>query len=141
MTLLELHINVKMTSGMSWSPDGKALAYQTSGPKGNDLRLYSLETSIDRILLNNFPPFRLYRELPEIHWLPGGEQLLVKTGRGYLCVDTFGEEPAVAFGLPEEADLAQLSPNLKLVCFIKEGDLWVQPVIEGEPRRLTNGEG
>jgi dipeptidyl aminopeptidase/acylaminoacyl peptidase len=141
MKLIDTHFNIKIPSGMAWSPDGKTLAYQTSGPRGNDLRLYDLVASTDRLLLNNIPPFRLYRELPEIRWLPGG-QLLIKTGRGYHRVDVFGNEEAVsAFEMPEDAELAQLSPDLKLVCFIKEGDLWVQPVWKGEPRRLTNGEG
>jgi dipeptidyl aminopeptidase/acylaminoacyl peptidase len=142
MNHLELHFNLKMPSGMRWSPDGRSLAYQTSGPTGSDLRLYSLETSTDRLVFGDIPPFRLYRELPQIRWLPGGQQLLVKTGRGYHRVDGSGkEEAAPAFSLPEDAELAQLSPDLQLVSFLREGDLWVQPLPQGEPHRLTTGEG
>jgi len=142
MTLIDIHINIKMPSGMSWSPDGKALAYQNSGPTGNDLRLYSLEAETDHLLFSNFPPFRLYRELPEIRWQPGGHQLFIKTGHGYHRVDASGREQAEpAFEIPDDADLAQLSPDLQFVCFIREGDLWAQAIPQGEPRRLTNGEG
>jgi len=141
MTLLDLHLNVKMPSGMSWSPDSMSLAYQTSGSTGSDLRLYSLDASTDCLLLANIPPFRLYRELPEIRWLPGGRQLLVKTGRGYQCVDDKGDQGVEAVDMPEDAELAQLSPDLQTVCFLRGGDLWLQSVPKGEPQRLTSGEG
>jgi dipeptidyl-peptidase-4 len=141
MNDLDLHLHTRIPSGLAWSPDGNHLAYQVSGPTGSDLRLYSCGDASDHLLHPDLPPFRLYLDLPEIRWSSDGQRIVYRSGSGFHACDlATGSSPQPVFTL-EGARLPQVSPDLRWVSFIQEGDIWVVPLAGGSPRRLTHAEG
>lgn len=140
MDPINLHMSVKVPSGLAWSPDGTRLAWQISGPLGSQVLSYLLADGSTRLLDASVPPFRLYKDLPQLYWA-GASRLLYYAGHEFRSAGLHGDAPALVVRTGLLGDLAQLSPDLASFSCIRDGDIWVAPLAGGEPQQLTRREG
>lgn len=140
--------------GYRFTPDGQGLTYLHSaeGSLVRSLWLYEFATGERRVLAGPPPErplsreeellrerlrirelgvtsYQFAREAPQRTILiPGGPKLRVLVGDG---------EPFEIEGT-EGVEAPRISPDGRLVAFVRSGDLYVSPVSRGEQRRLTH---
>lgn len=140
MPTLEDFLKIKSPSALAWSPDGRYLAYQVTGPAGNDIRLHTRADGAGTLLVGGLPPYQYVTEGPDLRWSPDGEWVLYASGRDYYAVPREGGEPELLADGGLAGELVQLSPDSRMISFIRNGELWVQPVPGGKARQITRGE-
>jgi len=141
MDSISLHMSVKVPSGLAWSPDGSQLAYQVSGPQGSQVLVCSTADLSTHMLDAGVQPFRLYKDLPQLHWT-ASQQVIYYAGGGYQIAGLQADQPARFVRTDLLGDLAQLSLDLTHFSCIRDGDIWIAPTTgSGEPQQLTRREG
>jgi dipeptidyl aminopeptidase/acylaminoacyl peptidase len=144
MKNIDTYLKTKVPSAIAWSPNGKTLAYQVSGPQGSEIRFFSIERSSGWVGVDSISPFRLYKDLPDLRWT-ADHHLLYNAGCDIWSI-TAQEIPEPSQSIPCVSgellgELFQLSPDLQWVSFVRDGDLWVLPVSGGSPQQVTSREG
>lgn len=136
-------LDIKTPSSVAWSPDGKHIAYQASGPKGSDIYLYSLKKGTSKKLVSGVPYYDYLRASTdaEFLWTLDGKHIIYTTGQEYYTISLEGGEPQLLISGLLLGKMLRLSPDQKNVSFIRNGDIWVQPVAKGTPKRITQSQG
>ncbi|KKN18224.1 hypothetical protein LCGC14_0957870 [marine sediment metagenome] len=136
-------LDIKIPSSIAWSPDGKHIAYQASGPKGSDIYLYSLEKGISKKLVSGIPYYDYLRAStePEFRWTSDGKHIIYTTGQEYYTISLEGGEPQLLISGLLLGKMLRLSPDQKNVSFLRDGDIWVQSLAKGTPKRITQSQG
>lgn len=140
MPALEDFLKIKAPSALAWSPDGRYLAYQITGPAGSDIRLYSGADGAGVSLVEGLPPYRYVTEGPDLRWSPDGDWVLYASGKDFYAIPREGGQPELLANGELAGELVQLSPDAKMISFIRDGELWVQGVPGGQTRQVTRGE-
>lgn len=141
---IDIALQMKVPSAFCWSPDGKRLLYQVSGPHGSDVLLHDFASGRDIPLVSGIPPYRLYKDKPDLRWTPEGDSVIYYGNLGYhlLRLDEQGQaEAQTLFNGMLKGNLFQLSPYQDVVAFLRDGEIWVEPVCGGEPMAITRGAG
>ena len=100
---VELHLSIKVPSAVSWSPDGRSLAYQATGATGSDIHIYDVAGKSDRVAASGIAPFQLYKDLPDLRWQADGQRLTFKAGLDYQIVSLAGDAAhTIAFIAPND---------------------------------------
>ncbi|MBM4187187.1 MAG: S9 family peptidase [Gemmatimonadetes bacterium] len=145
----EAYLGVKVPQSAAWSRDGRVIAYHVSSSFADEIRLYDVAARTTTVLLAR--P-REDRELDGttatgryfggegLRWTPDGREVVFREGDTYFAVGRDGGAPRVLASAELLGDMAQLSPDQKWLSFIRDGDIWVQPVAGVAPRRLTTGQ-
>ncbi|MCP5119251.1 MAG: hypothetical protein GY953_51270, partial [bacterium] len=131
-----------------WSHDGQTLAYEQDGAiqvipaSGGHGRLVVKNAELEDVS-NQFPEPERFgwrnRRVKEqkIQWFPSGEELLVCVNGDLFRVRTIdGEWTQLTTTALEEFD-AKISPDGRLVSFVRELELWVLELSSGKISRLT----
>ena len=137
---LEAFLKAKTPTLIAWSPDGSQIAYQISSSQNSEIRLYSLSNKDTKVLISGSFEHRYFKESPDLRWTPDGQSIVYSSGRNYYTISCQGGEPELLIGGFLMGDLVTLSPDLKKMSFIHDGDFWVQNVEGGAPYRITQGE-
>jgi len=66
-------------TGVTWSPDGRFLAYRFEGPTEGSLHTWSLEQHSD-LVVHTEPTLPSRTNLPTLVWLPDGRLIFVESG-------------------------------------------------------------
>lgn len=145
-----------------WSPDGKLLTYLDDGGGGPEIWAVDAATGRRHVLVDAghlrnvlLPPESrgqqtgLGRLSPTRYlWSPDSQALLFIAARELFWYDlksqsakrlvgeVKGQEPE---GGGADIDDAKVSPDSHWVSFLRNHDLWVTSVADGEPRQLTKG--
>jgi len=149
-----------LTEGLEWSPDGKLLSYFQRTGQGADARtsLWGLDVaSGKRRILLDFEKLRallpaapsgsagqqtgLGRLIPQHYfWAPGSDALLF-TSQGHLYWFDLKTNTSKQLTSGEPVQDPKISPDGGWVSFVRQYDLWVVRVADGQETRLTRGGG
>lgn len=150
------------------SPDGQTLAYiKRSGPR-SVLVLHDLESGRDRVLFDALDhdqqeAWSIFGVYPGYSWMPDGKALVIWAGGKIQRIDAAtGRADVIPFRArvkqsiteavrftqevaPDSFDVRMLrwvtvAPDGKSVVYNALGKLWLRPLPNGQPRRLTDDE-
>src|SRR5262249_12716461 len=111
-------------------------------PAGADIVVHELESGETHTAAAGLPrPGYYVKEGFDLRWAPGDDRLVYSTGTEYYTVPVAGGDPELLFSAKLLGDQVRLSPDQRHVLFVREGDIWLQPVSGGPPRQLTTNEG
>jgi imidazolonepropionase-like amidohydrolase/Tol biopolymer transport system component len=150
------------------SPDGRTLAYIKRVGIKTALVLHDLESGRERILFDGLDhdqqeAWAIFGLYPGYSWTPDGKALIIWAGGKIQRVDAAsGEAAVIPFRAqvkqtiteavrftqevaPDSFDVRMLrwvtvAPDGKSVVYNALGKLWIRPLPNGTPRRLTNDE-
>jgi len=148
----------RLTRGLAWSPDGKQVSFFETKGTGKEakteLSVMDAATGERRVLVATdklesvlpAEPSRatqatgLGRRPPsQYQWAPGGRALLFQgpTALVWFDLKTQTARPLVS-GKSEIAD-PKISPDGKLVSFVRDHNVWLVDVADGREKALTQG--
>lgn len=136
MKIANLQLSAKFPSAISWSTDSKKISFQTSGPNGSDIFIYSFVDQTCKTVITDIEPFRLYKDKPDLRWTQDDE-LLFYAGKNYQHFSESSKINDLYLNAQLIGDLVQLSPDLTWISFLREGDLWIQSIADGSTRQLS----
>jgi dipeptidyl-peptidase-4 len=133
-----------LPTGLQWHPDGKRLTFVRQAGETTKLMAIDTATGETSVLLDGAKatiPGEEPRPLPlgKATWLPDGHHLLVSEGDDIFTVDVRTAAVRALVRTPEKEELAEASPDGKLVAFVRQDDLWAVDVESGRETRLTHG--
>lgn len=144
-------------ASVRFTPDGTAITYLQAEPGSlvQSLWRHDLATG-ERTLLAGPPPGaddesrlshreHLERErrratalgVTEYAWLAGGSEPVLLVPMGGRALVRIGDGPLEPVAGVEGADAVVGAPDGSHLAFVQSGDVWIAPVMGGEPRRLT----
>jgi dipeptidyl-peptidase-4 len=128
----------RVPSDLSWSPDGRALAYLWDDGQGKALWRLDVDDGERRALVREGGDGGL--ELAAFHWSPSGETVLLESGGDIYLVAPGGETPRRLTDTAAEETDPKFSPDGSRVAFVRDFDLWTLDLASGEQTALT-GDG
>ena len=144
--------------GITWSPDGRRLAYLDSQGTGKEAKteLWTLDAvTREKTLL--LPADKLESVLPaapgtqtqatgagrrppaQFQWAPSGGALLFEGPESLAWYDLKSQSGRVLVTGNEELSDVKISPDGKFVSFLRDHNIWLVPVTGGKERALTTG--
>lgn len=133
-----------------WSRDGESIAYLRSGYTGRDVTVYSVVEGKETVVYSyekqdvdvdlTRVTGRYYAGPPPIRWTTDDDRVLFLEGKEVVSVAPRGGKPDTVFSAATLGELVELSPDARHISFIQQGDIWVQPLAGGKPRRLTQNQ-
>ncbi len=79
------------------------------------------------------------REATGFDWSPDGRGLLLHSDRSIVWLDLETLQTRVVLAGTEQIGDVQLSPDGRLVGFVRDHNLWITPLAGGPPRPITKG--
>ncbi|MCC7134755.1 MAG: DUF885 family protein [Gemmatimonadales bacterium] len=135
------YLAVRAPEALVWSPDGTKLAAYLANATGGEIRVYRpADGSMTRIV-EHLPRTRRYKDKHDLRWSADGTELMYRHGPQYWRVSSNGGTPEPI--LPADTarrEIVVLAPDRSRFSFVRGGDLWVQALGAGPPRRLVRGE-
>jgi len=128
-------------SKINWNADGSAVVYQLEDKEGDALWIQQAPSWEPKILLRMEEDGEV-EKLSVVKWSPlGGELLLGHDGDLSRLNVASGTLQSLITTEEKESD-PEYSPDGSSIAFVRDGDLILQPLAEGEERRLTtDGDG
>jgi dipeptidyl-peptidase 4 len=148
----------RLTRGITWSPDGRKLAYLDTKGTGKEAKteLWTLDAvTAERKLLVSAD--KLESMLPaapgrqtqatgagrrapsQFQWAPDGEALLFEGPESLAWFDLKSQTGRVLVSGKEELSDVKISPDGKFVSFLRDHNIWLVSVADGKERALTSG--
>jgi dipeptidyl aminopeptidase/acylaminoacyl peptidase len=141
MLSLEQALAIKSPAAVAWSSDGRRIALEVANPAGADIVVHEVESGESRTVAAGVPrPGYYVKEGFDLRWAPGDDRLVYSTGPEYYTVPAAAGDPELLFSAKLLGDQVKLSPDQRHVLFIRDGDIWLQPVSGGPPSQLTTSE-
>jgi dipeptidyl-peptidase-4 len=133
------YLGVRAPEALAWSPDRRRLAAYLGNSRDGEIRVYDVATKAMTPVATGLPRTRRYKDRTEIRWSADGSRLVYRHGTRYYEVAATGGKAKPLWTDSLTREIVVLSPAGDQVSFVREGDLWVQPLPEGEPRKLAEG--
>jgi dipeptidyl-peptidase-4 len=148
-----------LNSGLAWAPDGKRLSYvNTSGSgKGAKHELWVVDAATGQrsVLitseqwekaLSNPAAARdtqatgLGRHAPPLYqWAPAGDAILFQGANSLAWFDLKSQTARLLVSGSQAIADPKISPDGKLVCFVRDHNLWLIGTADSKERSLTEG--
>jgi dipeptidyl-peptidase-4 len=147
-----------LNPGLTWMPDGKRLSYVETVGTGKDARreLWVEDAATgqrsvlvpadkwDAALTNpaaaNTQATGLGRHAPPLYqWAPSGEAILFQGANSLAWYDLKSQSSRVLVSGTQDLTDPKISPDGKLVSFIRSHNLWVVSTADGKEHALTLG--
>lgn len=128
---------IKYPTSPAWSPDGTKVAFLWDAAGKQDL--FVVTPGGSPVALTDFPvdPDLLQADLGAFAWLSNDEILFGRAGRLWK-VAAAGGPPAAVPGSLADAGVFSLSPDRRVIAFVRRGNLWVGNVAAGTERQVTH---
>jgi len=133
-------ITGSVPSALAWAPNSQLLAFAWDSTRGGGARTAWVVTTDGSSKRPVLPVGSARESVREIAWSPDSRQLVLLRGDALLRVDVVtSRADTVALVTSEAHDLA-LSPSGDQAAYLRDGDLWMVPLVAGGglPRRLTS---
>jgi dipeptidyl-peptidase-4 len=152
-------LNGRLTRGLAWTPDSKQLSYfetKGAGPEAKmELWLMDAAKGERKLLMdaeklasllpasagkNNSQATGLGRRAAaEYQWAPGGDAILFEGSSALAWFDLKTQTGRVLVNAKAALADPKISPDGRLVSFVRDHNLWVVNVADGKERPLTDG--
>ena len=134
---IERIADIKYPTNPTWSPDGAKVAFLWDAAGKQDL--FVVTPGSPAVALTDFPvdPDLLQADLGAFAWISNDEILFGRNGRLWKVHATRGT-PAPIPGSLGDAGAFSLSPDRRIIAFLRRGNLWVGNVAAGTERQITN---
>jgi dipeptidyl-peptidase 4 len=151
-------LNGRLTRGIEWEPDGKSISFLASADpeNGGSTELWTMDASTGErkvlvdadTLASVMQPEKakaiqatgLGRITPENYfWSPKGDSLLFAGSSSLVLLDLKTMVPKTLVSGGAEVDDPKFSPDGEWVSFVRDSNLWVVNVVNGNQRALTTG--
>ena len=137
----DTYLSVRTPSALAWSRDGARLAIELTNVDGSEIRIVDASGRASVTIARGIAPRRYTVDRPDLVWSVDGSRLFYRSSMQYYAVPVSGGAAVPLFTDTLTREVVQLSPDQTAVAFIRSGDIWVQGVPAGSPRKLTDGEG
>ena len=145
----------QITSGIEWTPDGKRISFLGLS-KGGGIELWTMDASTgDRRLLVNAQTLEatmqpqktqaiqstgLGRIQPENYfWSPSADALLFAGPSNLVLLDLKKMSSKTLVTGADDIEDPKFSPDGKWISFVRDSNLWIVSVADGQPQALTTG--
>lgn len=148
----------RLSRGVAWSPDGKMLSFfettgsgkdakndllvidTTTGKRSTLVTSDKLETALPKEEGKSSQATGLGRRAPsQYQWAPSGDSLLLESSTALVWFDLKSQTPrTLVTGKAQLAD-PKISPDGKLVSFVRDHNLWLVSTSDGKERAFTTG--
>ncbi|HUI52864.1 MAG TPA: DPP IV N-terminal domain-containing protein [Terriglobales bacterium] len=147
-----------LNAGLAWAPDGKRLTYveTTTADKTTRQALWVVDAATGQrsVLVdgekwdaaftnpgeNKSQATGLGRHAPPLYqWAPAGDAILFEGPTSLAWYDLKSQSSRVLVSGKQELADPKISPDGKLVSYVREHNLWVVTTADGKERALTQG--
>ena len=147
-----------LNAGLAWAPDGKRLTYveTTTADKTTRQALWVVDAATGQrsVLVdgekwdaaftnpgeNKSQATGLGRHAPPLYqWAPSGDAILFEGPTSLAWYDLKSQSSRVLVSGKQELADPKISPDGKLVSYVREHNLWVVTTADGKERALTQG--
>ena len=119
-------------------PSEPLLAYQLVGAACCEIRLYDAVKGRSTNLADGLPrPGAHVVEDHDLRWSADGSRLIYCTGSAYWSLSRNGGEATLLIDGRLLGTMLTLSPDQRQVSFVREVEVWIQPLAQVAPRRLA----
>lgn len=148
----------RLTRGLTWSPDGRKLAYFETKGTGKEVKteLWALDATtaecsllVSADKLEGVLPAARGRETQatgagrrapsQFQWAPNGEALLFQGPDSLAWFDLKSQAGRVLVSGKQELSDVKVSPDGKFVSFLRDHNIWLVSVADGKEGALTTG--
>jgi dipeptidyl aminopeptidase/acylaminoacyl peptidase len=122
-----------------WSQDASKIAYSIAGLCSIDIKMCFISNFDSKPVVSGLPSPYPLKERHNIRWSKN-DKIIYNSKNNYFIDSLYGVEPEILVSGQLLGNRVLLSPDGRNISFIRDGDLWVKPIIGGNPYKLTEGE-